>query len=396
MTPSNDENARSSHRQTRSTGLDTLRALAITLVFTYHYMVFVSREPTFGWVSVVGWLGVDLFFVLSGYLIGNQVFAGMARGEQLSLKNFYARRALRTWPAFWVVLALYFLLPSVMGGKQPPPLWSFLTFTQNFGLQPGTAFSHAWSLCIEEQFYFVLPLIVLIALRVGGGRARAWVLLGSLLAVGVASRAVLWAAYGREELGQIERYYPNVYYATLCRFDEFLPGIAVALLKNFHPGAWSQVQRHGQLLLLMGVAACGAMFYGAFHFYYIDGYGYGFFMSVFGYSLAAVAFSLLVMAAQSPGSLLYKIRIPGAYHLALWSYSIYLTHKAVGHIFNGYAQAHSLSPTTTVVAVTLLSVIVGAALYWLIESPFMAVRDRYFPSTFGAKPLRPAAAHSGF
>ena len=59
---------------TRSNGLDTLRALAITLVFCYHYMVFVSGERTFGWFSTGGWVGVDLFFVLSGYLIGNQVF----------------------------------------------------------------------------------------------------------------------------------------------------------------------------------------------------------------------------------------------------------------------------------------------------------------------------------
>jgi peptidoglycan/LPS O-acetylase OafA/YrhL len=86
----------------RNHGLDTLRALAITLVFAYHYMVFVSRQPTFGWVSVVGWVGVDLFFVLSGYLIANQLFEGMARGQQVSLTRFYARRALRTLPVFWV------------------------------------------------------------------------------------------------------------------------------------------------------------------------------------------------------------------------------------------------------------------------------------------------------
>ena len=72
----------------RNHGLDTLRALAISLVFMYHYMVFVSGKPTFGWASEVGWVGVDLFFVLSGYLIGNQLFAGVARGEQLSLKAF--------------------------------------------------------------------------------------------------------------------------------------------------------------------------------------------------------------------------------------------------------------------------------------------------------------------
>src|SRR6476620_5209236 len=149
----------------RQPGLELLRALAITLLFLYHFQVFVSHAPTFGWLGNVGWTGVDLFFVLSGYLIGQQVFSGLARGQQLSVPAFYARRLLRTLPAFWVVLALYFLFPTVMGGKTPPPLWRFLSFTQNWNLQPGTAFSHAWSLCIEEQFYLVLPLLVWGGLR---------------------------------------------------------------------------------------------------------------------------------------------------------------------------------------------------------------------------------------
>ena len=136
----------------RTAGLDTLRAGAIVLVFMYHYMIFVSRRPTFGWASVVGWAGVDLFFVLSGYLIANQLFAGLARGGTLSVPGFYARRAFRTLPVFWLVLAAYLLLPGALGGRTPPPAWRFLTFTQNLGLQPGTAFSHAWSLCVEEQF----------------------------------------------------------------------------------------------------------------------------------------------------------------------------------------------------------------------------------------------------
>ena len=88
----------------------------------YHYQVFVSGEDTFGWLSTIGWVGVDLFFVLSGYLIGNQIFAELRRTETLSLKRFYARRFLRTLPNFYVVLALYFLFPVAMGGKTPPPL----------------------------------------------------------------------------------------------------------------------------------------------------------------------------------------------------------------------------------------------------------------------------------
>ena len=142
---------------------------------------------------------------------------------------------------------------------------------------------HFWSLSIEEQFYAVLPLVVLAAHRIGGRRTQAWALLLILLLIGVVARAVLWAQYGREELGQVSGYYPSVYYATLCRFDEFLPGIGVALLKNFHPALWQEIQRRGRPVLLAGLAATGLMLYGAFRFYYIDGYGYGFFMSVFGY-----------------------------------------------------------------------------------------------------------------
>ncbi|MEP7295428.1 MAG: acyltransferase family protein [Burkholderiales bacterium] len=153
------------------------------------------------------------------------------RGERLSLVRFYARRALRTWPVFWLVLAAYFLFPAAMGGKPPPPLWRFLTFTQNIGLQPGTAFSHAWSLCIEEQFYLVLPLALLAALRLGSRRAQAWMLLGGLVLVGIGARWLYWEAYGREASGRLDAYYANVYYGTLCRFDEFLPGVALALLK---------------------------------------------------------------------------------------------------------------------------------------------------------------------
>lgn len=363
----------------RASGLDTLRALAIALVFMYHYMVFVSGEPTFGWLSTVGWVGVDLFFVLSGYLIGNQVFGGMLRQHALSLPQFYARRAMRTWPVFWLVLAAYFLFPAVMGGKTPPPLWTFLTFTQNWQLQPGTAFSHAWSLCIEEQFYLVFPLVVLLASRLGGRRYQTWLLLGALLCIGIAARGWLWAQYGREPDGRDIGYYPHVYYATLCRFDEFLPGLAVALLKNFHPAVWQRVQAAGRWTFGIGVLAVSAVLYGVYAHYYVDGYGYGFFMSVFGYSLVALAFSLLVTSALSPHSPLHRVRIPGAYSLAVWSYSIYLSHKAVAYILNRQAKEWAMSTSMTLLLITLVSLLVGWALYRLVELPFMQLRDRLFP-----------------
>jgi peptidoglycan/LPS O-acetylase OafA/YrhL len=368
----------------RANGLDTLRAAAITLVFMNHYMAFVSQTPTFGWGSVVGWAGVDLFFVLSGYLIANQIFAGLARGATLSPGSFYARRALRTLPVFWLVLALYFLFPAVMGGNTPPPLWRFLTFTQNIGLHGGTAFSHAWSLCIEEQFYLILPLALAIGARCGFGRSQGWTLLSALLLVGVGSRVILWLDYAAGNGG----YYPHIYYATLCRFDEFLPGIAVAMLKNFHRPLWERITRHGQVVLAIGAIATATLLYFEYRFYNIDGYGYTFFMTAAGYSLLAMTFAVLVTAALSPGSWLHRVRIPGAYHIALWSYSIYLSHKAIMAILRRLLQPFDPAPLAMIGAVGITSVLVGALLYRLVELPFMAMRDRRFPTSFARDPGR--------
>lgn len=380
----------------RNHGLDTLRAIAIALVFMYHYMVFVSRENTFGWLSVVGWVGVDLFFVLSGYLIADQVLAGTSRGETLSLKAFYARRALRTLPNYWFVLALYFLFPAVMGGR-PPPLWSFLTFTQNFGLQPGTAFSHAWSLCIEEQFYLALPLVVLAAVRWGKSRAQAWWLVGGFIAFGVAARSLLWLSYGRAADGQLAGYHPHIYYATLCRFDEFLPGVAVAMLKHLHPAVWQKLQRHGHQLLLAGVVATAALLTLAYHVYFIEGYGYGFVMTAFGYSLIAICFAVLMLAALSPQSWLHRVRVPAARSLALWSYAIYLTHKPVAHILwrELLSRGWKASAPATVLVITSACLVGGWLTYRLIETPFMRWRARHVPSNFaGGRASREAAAGS--
>jgi peptidoglycan/LPS O-acetylase OafA/YrhL len=374
----------------RKSGLDTLRAAAITLVFLFHYRVFVHHPPDLGWASRVGWVGVDLFFVLSGYLIADQIFSGVARGRKFSLPAFYARRALRTLPAFWFVLAFYAVFPGHLDGHSLPPLWRFLSFTQNVDLEVGTAFSHAWSLCVEEQFYLVLPLVVVVGLGVlggaRGGRVQGWAFIVALLLLGNAARAVLWLRYGRVSDGQIGLYHPYIYYATLCRFDEFLPGVAVAMLKNFHRPLWERITRHGQRVLGLGAAATAAMLYLLDRFYEIRGYGYGFAMTAFGYSLMAIAFAVLVVAALSPGSWLHRQRIPGAYPIALWSYSIYLTHKALFSIVTSYLAPWELPRAAMFVIVTLVCIAAGALLYRFVEAPFMALRARRFPTNFPSAP----------
>jgi peptidoglycan/LPS O-acetylase OafA/YrhL len=356
-------------------GLDTLRALAVTLVVLHHYVLFVSDAPTFGWVGEVGWVGVDLFFALSGYLIGNQIFAAMKSPGGFSLKHFYARRLLRTLPNYWVVLALYFLWPAFRGDAPLLPLWEYVTFIQNFALEPGSAFSHSWSLAIEEQFYMLLPAVALLGALCGGSLRLAWVAIALAFRAGMLLRADLWQEMAGQKY-KLYFYFKYIYYSSLCRYDELLAGVALALLRNHHPGAWQALTRRGNLMGLAGLATCAV----AFWFFVDDRYGFG--ITVFGFPLMALGFSLLIVAAVAPGSVLRSLRVPGAGSLALWSYAIYLLHKPLCVMAarwmdgQGYGAEHPL----TIVALLVLSVLSGWLLFTLVETPFMRLRERYVPS----------------
>lgn len=365
---------------TRLPALDTLRALAIFLVFVYHYRVFVSREQPFGIVADVGWIGVDLFFVLSGYLISAQLLKPRPLGSDFSLSRFYARRALRTWPAFYLILLSYLCFGSALGGKDPAPWWRFVSFTQNIGLQPGTQFSHAWSLCIEEQFYLLLPLIALIGFRFGSRTRELWLWLGLLWTIGIVSRAVLWLQYG---LTDVQGYYSYVYYGSVTRFDEFLPGVAVAIVQYRHARLWCWCQRYGQWLFLLGCGAVGLMMLAAKHHYYQVGVGYLPAMTILGFSGIALSFGLVLLGALSPKSIIARVSIPGAASIALWSYSIYLTHKQVGHLIKN--QWPALQGMPLLLLVSVCSMAVGLVCYQLAERPFLQLRERFVRSHWRVK-----------
>jgi peptidoglycan/LPS O-acetylase OafA/YrhL len=361
-------------------GLDTLRALAIVFVVMHHYVLFVSGADTFGWAGSIGWVGVDLFFALSGYLIGNQIFAGLRSEQGLSLRRFYARRLLRTLPNFYFVLALYYFWPYFRGDLVLPPLWEFLSFTQNINLKPGTAFSHAWSLCIEEQFYLLLPAAALLIASLRRSLHWGWAALALGLVAGMLVRATVW----RELVGDHPRgsteYFRYIYYSTFCRFDELLAGVALALLKNHHAGLWQRITAHGNAVLAVGVGLS------ALTFWLFLNYRFGFAMTVIGFPMLALSFALLIVAALSPGSVLGDTRVPGAASIALWSYAIYVLHKQVCILANGHLRKMGIEPDT-LLAVGLmmgLSVLTGWLLFRLIETPFMALRERYVPSNLNS------------
>jgi peptidoglycan/LPS O-acetylase OafA/YrhL len=361
---------------TRIEGLDTLRALAIVLVVLHHYVLFVSRSDTFGWIGNIGWTGVDLFFALSGYLIGNQIFAAMRSPSGFSFRQFYARRLLRTLPAFYAVLALYYLWPGFRAGAELLPLWQFLTFTQNINLTPGTAFSHAWSLCVEEQFYLLLPAAALGIAALRRSLLWAWIALALAIVTGMLARGYLWETLVDGDPRGRFHYYKYIYYSSLCRFDELIVGVALALLKNHHAGAWARATAHGNAMLGAGCAVLGVVFYWFLH----DTLGFG--ATVFGFPLLGLGFGMLLLAALSPGALLNRIRIPGAASIALWSYSIYLLHKQVCILLREPLVQMGYGPESpqAITAIIGISMAAGWLLYMLVEAPFMALRARWVPA----------------
>ena len=131
----------------------------------YHQRGFLpdALQPT----ARFGWAGVDLFFVLSGYLIGAQLLRPLREGRPLGVAGFYRRRAYRILPAYLVVLGLYVVWPLWHEATGMSPLWEFLTFTENLFVDYSRnyAFSHVWSLCVEEHFYLLLPWLVLLLAR---------------------------------------------------------------------------------------------------------------------------------------------------------------------------------------------------------------------------------------
>jgi peptidoglycan/LPS O-acetylase OafA/YrhL len=375
-------------RSLRLHGLDTLRALAVTLVVLHHYTLFVSNDDhTFGWVGRIGWAGVDLFFALSGYLIGNQIFKAVRTDAGLSLRNFYARRLLRTLPNYFVILAIYFLWPAFREGSPLLPLWRYLSFTQNLGLAPGTAFSHSWSLAIEEQFYLLLPALALLGAALRLRVRAAWIVVALVVVGGMLLRAQLWYEHVDAHKYGIYFYYKLIYYSSLCRLDELVAGVALALLKNRHAALWSQLTAHGNRMLAAGLAVTSLTFW-----LLLDN-RYGFASTVFGYPLLALGFGMLILAALSQHSLLRDLRVPGATQVAIWSYAIYLTHRGASAIAAPMLGKLGFGPQTwTAIAILLaLSVLSGWLLYRLVETPFMALRERWVPSNLARPaPFSPA------
>jgi peptidoglycan/LPS O-acetylase OafA/YrhL len=355
-------------------GLDHLRALAIITVLFYHYRMFKHPE----WLDDImgfGWTGVDLFFVLSGYLISSQLFARIAVGKPISLPEFFIKRFFRIIPAYLVVLAIYFLIPAFHEREALPPLWKFLTFTQNFGfdIKNFGTFSHVWSLCVEEHFYLLFPL-VLITMVYFNATKRGGLLLLGLLLFGFAARLFTWFTLVLPDAGNDTfgiTWYKQIYYPTYNRLDGLLAGVSIAALFAFKPSVKEWITKYGNVTLVLGIIVLtGAWF--------LCEDQKSFYASIFGFPLVAAGYGLLVVAALSPNCFLYKYDSRVTALIAKLSFGIYLIHKGVVHVIQPLLAKMDLEPKGELMFLLCLlgTILAALILYKTIEEPFLRLRQR--------------------
>ncbi len=334
--------------------LDGLRAVSVFIVIGYH----------FGFSRIPGDLGVNTFFVLSGFLITWLLMKERSEFGRVSLGGFYARRTLRIFPAYYAFLLFSFTQECVRGYCWSHGLLlSGISYTVNyynaFQGHPGTAIAHAWSLGLEEQFYLIWPgiFIALSRMQTGG-------MTGAL--VGMIGTVVAWRSFLVFGVGASSAY---LYNALDTRLDTLLIGCLLAVCAERRWFDWV-ARAVGQSMLLPIVTLCLLVLsrtWGSPRYHY----SLGFTIDAF---LIAVFITQTVQLYRT--GLWSWLEHPVARYLGRISYPLYLYHQ----FGLGVGRRLTLLPLGgKLIAGVAMTILLASGSYYLIERPFLAIKRRFQP-----------------
>lgn len=341
-------------QKSRNQALDILRGAAILLVMGFH-------EDYFRLLGRGGWIGVDLFFVLSGFLISGLLFNDYKRFGRVDVVRFLIRRGFKIYPAFYVFMGITALHWLFFHGYVPARIFSDLFFVQDYLPH---IWPHGWTLAVEEQFYLLLPMLLLVMIARSSNRKNPfggipWTF--AVLSAGCLTLRTVAVLRGAP-LSAIQ-------FPAHMRFDSLFAGVALGYYRHFHPGLFSRVAR--KPLWAPGLALLVPAFVFAHDSPITNTIGFTLLYTGFG--------CLLVWAVDRQPS-----RNPAARAIAWigrYSYSIYLWHFALRDaLFNGPPRLASF------LLFLAVSIAFGAAMSRLVEIPALRLRDRWFPARTALPP----------
>ena len=362
-------NPRRSHREW---SIDVLRAAAVLLVIGHHggYAGDGLPQPLALAMRVwnrSGWIGVDLFFVLSGFLVSGLLFREWQLHGRLQAGRFLARRGLKIYPAFYAYLLIAIAARLMTGAVVVPgTVLSEALFVQNYGSR---FLIHTWSLAVEEHFYLLLTAAFV--------WARERVLNLRLVVMAFAAVACVVLA-GRCATWGLTHSTDAVLYMTHSRIDALSAGVALACLYHVRPATFAAAARRWLALLALAAALLmPAVVLRNTHA----------FMLTVGLTTTYAGFVALLLVAVGN---FQEEKPPAPAAVLAWigkySYSIYLWHLPVRVALIWLAErglgVASGGPAFGIYL--LLSLAVGIGLARIVEIPGLMLRDRWFPSRTGA------------
>jgi peptidoglycan/LPS O-acetylase OafA/YrhL len=357
----------------RVASLDAFRVTAITCVMLAHgSLLGIDPFPSLRYITIIfGVIGVELFFVLSGFLIGRQLL-NVGEGTQ-SIKNFWARRWFRTLPNYYLFLLVNLALYTFIF-QRPAGDLSLLVFSHNLVAPFADAFfAESWSLAVEEWFYLLAPLLVFLSAAVLARQRKYGVLVAMLAIVAACTVARFWVA--QITSASIDSALRKI---VLLRLDALAFGVILAWLERYQVTALSKLARWwwlGALLMLLAIGYLAIMSE-KLAFFAMPDAEHRFFAPLL-FALLPLACALLLAGAQS-APMRSRAWITNQ---SKWSYSMYLLHfpllLLILHFFGGLKN-----PALIVFAFFawyVATVFGAAAIYRWFEKPIMDLRKRFAP-----------------
>lgn len=360
-------------------GLDIMRAVAILLVVFSHTLWIVPGAKGLipDLLSLAGVIGVEIFFVLSGFLIGRIVFKLFVKDDFNfnKIKYFWIRRWFRTLPNYYLILILNVLIVLYLGNVLPQNLWQYFFFLQNFAWEMPLFFSESWSLPIEEFAYIIGPILLytLFYFKVKTDKKKLFAIITVCIILFFIVTKII---YNMAILNSDMIFWNvNLKAITIYRIDAIYYGVLASYLAMINPEKW---QKFRWLSFLLGVLIFGVLnFIIPTQRVFIE--THPFFWNVLYLPINSVAIAFCLPLLSSIKSAPRFILIPVTY-ISLISYSMYLLHYSIVlQLLKHFVPSEGLAKfdITVYISVYIIStVLLAYFLYRIYEKPMMDIRDK--------------------